>query len=384
MRHENSVFHQLSKHIPWAVFDRAVAAQGADHRVRRLRTRDQFLALLYGQLSGAPSLRAIEDGLSSHQSRLYHAGLRPVSRSTLADANARRSWQVYQAVFDEMVRRARPGLRRKLRAELRLLDATKLRLGGLSRHWARFSEAHCAAKLHVVYDPGANLVMRAEITPDTVNDITPARAMPIEAGATYVFDLGYYSYAWWADLDAAGCRFVTRLKTHTWLRDTIERDAPAAAHIEADRIGHLRPRMGKGKPNPFRKAVREIVVTIDSGKRLRLLTNDLDAPAEEIADLYKARWQVELLFKWLKQNLRIRHFLGTGENAVRTQVYIALIAFLILRAAHAAQNQIANVQAFARLVRLNIMHRREIGTLKTPKHTPPKDHRQTRLALEQC
>ena len=194
MRHENSVFHQLTKHIPWSVFDAAVSAHGADHRVRRLRTLDQFLALLYGQLAGAASLREIEDGLGSHATRLYHAGLRPVSRSTLADANRLRSFEVYAAVFAAMARMATPGLRRKMRDGVRLLDATKVRLSALSAAWSRVSDDFCAAKIHVVYEPHAQVPLRAVVTPDSVNDITPAKATTIEPGATYVFDKGYYSY----------------------------------------------------------------------------------------------------------------------------------------------------------------------------------------------
>ena len=142
MRHQNSVFHQLTRHIPWSAVDRAVSRHGSDRRVRRLRTRDQFLALLYGQFSGAASLREIEYGLASQEARLYHVGLRGVSRSTLSDANAKRSFEVYADVFAEMARLARPGLRRKLRDAVRLLDATKVNLSALSEGWARFSEDH--------------------------------------------------------------------------------------------------------------------------------------------------------------------------------------------------------------------------------------------------
>lgn len=384
MRHENSVFHQLTKHIPWAVFDDAVSAHGADHRVRRLRTRDQFLALLYGQLSGASSLREIEDGLGSHESLLYHAGLRRVSRSTLADANHKRSFEVYAAVFAEMARLARPGVRRKMRDAVRLLDATKVRLSALSEGWSRFSKDHCAAKVHVVYEPHARAPLRAVVTPDNVNDITPAKAMPIEPGASYVFDLAYYSYDWWAELDTLGCRFVTRLKSNTKLAVNTELPVPPAANILHDRIGHLPPRIGGGRANPFTDPVREIVVAVDHGKTLRLVTNDLDAPAQEIAALYKQRWEIELFFKWVKQNLRIRHFLGTSENAVKIQIYVALIAFLILRQAHNAQKAIARPQAFARLVRLNIMHRRQLQALRAPPQNPPPDERQMIMELATC
>ena len=388
MRHQNSVFHQLTKHIPWAVFERSVAAHEADRRVRRLRTRDQFLALLYGQLAGAVSLREIEDGLASHEGRLYHAGLRRVSRSTLSDANRLRSFEVYADVFAGMTRLAKPGLRRKLRDAVRLLDATKVRLSGLSEGWARFSDDHCAAKVHIVYDPHARLPLRAVVTPDNVNDITPARGMPVEAGATYVFDLGYYSYQWWADLHASGCRFVTRLKTNTSLAVEAELPVPGGpgcgTNIVSDRIGRLPGRMARGRKNPFTDPVREIVLRVDRDKTLRLVTNDLDAPAEEIAGLYKQRWEIELFFKWIKQNLKIRHFLGTSENAVKIQIYVALIAFLILRAAHNAQKSIPRPQAFARLVRLNIMHRRDLFALRERQRTTRPDERQINMELISC
>jgi hypothetical protein len=381
MRHENSVFHQLTKLVPWSVFDGAVSAHDADRRVRRLRTRDQFLALLYGQFSGASSLREIEDGLRSHEVRLYHAGLRAISRSTLADANRMRSFEVYADVFAAMARLATPGQRRKMRDAVRLLDATKVRLSALSEGWSRFSEDHCAAKVHVVYEPHAQVPLRAVVTPDNVNDITPAKDMPIEPGATYVFDLAYYSYQWWAELDALGCRFVTRLKSNTKLAVNTELAIPADTNILADRIGHLPRRVGGGRANPFTDPVREIVVAANHGKTLRLVTNDLDAPADEIAALYKQRWEIELFFKWIKQNLKIRHFLGTSENAVKIQIYVALIAFLILRAAHNAQKTISRPQAFARLVRLNIMHRRPMQGLKTPPPDTPRDPRQINMEL---
>ena len=384
MRHRNSVFHQLTKQVPWSAFDGAVSRHGSDRRVRRPRTRDRFLALLYGQLSGAASLREIEYGLASQAARLYHAGLRGVSRSTLSDANAKRPFEVYADVFAEMARLARPGLRRKLRCAVRLLDATKVKLSGLSATWARFSEDHCAAKLHVVYDPHGGVPLRAAVTPDKVNDITPARAMPIEPGATHVFDLAYYSYEWWAELHARGCRFVTRLKKNSPVAVVETRPVAPDGPVLADRIGRLSRRLAASRGNPFDKPVRVVTVAIDSGRRIDLVTNDLDAPAEEIAALYKQRWEIELFFKWIKQNLKIKHFLGVSENAAKIQIYVALIAFLILRTAHNAQKTIPRPQAFARLVRLNIMHRRSIRNIKDPPKTPPPDQRQMNLKLNQC
>jgi len=383
MRHQNSVFHQLTKHIPWDVFDRSVACHGSDRRVRRLRTRDQFLALLYGQLSGATSLRAIEDGLSSHSTRLYHANARPVSRSTLADANARRSFEVYADVFKTLVARSRPGVRRKLRDAVRLIDATKVKLSSRSKAWTPEIKEHYAAKVHVVYDPHEATPLNAVVTPHDVNDITPAKAFAIEAGATYVFDLAYYGFEWWKRLDDLGCRFVTRLKTYTKLEVNTSLPVPRDGAIIADRIGHLSKHIMKGK-NPFTDPVREIIVRRDHDQMLRLVTNDLDAPAEEIAALYKQRWEIELFFKWIKQNLKLKHFIGVNENAVKTQIYIALIAFLILRAAYSIQKSIPKPQAFARLVRLNIMQRRDLFTLKEPRDSNLKHLNQMTLAFIPC
>jgi hypothetical protein len=192
MRHQNSVLHTLVKAIPWPVFNRLAEEHGADRGVRTLTTKGQRLALLYGPLSGAESPREIAMGLMSHQARLPRLGLR---------------------------------------------------LSGLSRDWARFSTAACGAKLHVIYDPDADRPVYAVATTATVNDITPAKAMPIEPGATYVFDLGYYDFGWWATLDAQGCRLVTRLKSNTPLRVVAETKVREGSAILSDRIGHLPARM---------------------------------------------------------------------------------------------------------------------------------------------
>lgn len=370
MRHHNSVFHDVLKRVPWGVFDRLVEAHHADKHVRRLSTRSQFIALLYGQLSGAASLREIVAGLQSHAARLYHVGAGPVPRATLADANARRASAVFGELFAAMVGQAQRGLRRAVGEAVYLVDSTGLRLSGAGSEWARFSARACGAKLHVVYDAGAERPIYAALTAARVNDITAAKAMPIEAGATYVFDLGYYDYGWWARMDAAGCRIVTRLKANTPLTVTAQLELPEeAADILSDRIGLLPQRQAASRKTPFGDPVREVRVRTGTGKVLRILSNDLDAPAREIADLYKRRWAIELFFRWVKQTLKLRHFLGLSENAVRIQIAVALIAFLLLRLAQAAQTAVESPLAFARLVRANLMHRRRIDRLidQTPK-----------------
>jgi IS4 transposase len=381
MRHQNSVFHSLMKHVPWSKFEHIVEKYRADQLVRKLATKHQFIALLYGQFSGSSSLREVVTGMASHETRLYHVGTAPVKRSTMSDANSKRSWQVFSELFVQMLPQAHRGLRRATADAVRLIDSTSVRLSSLSDGWATFSVDVFGAKAHLVYDPNADRPVYFAVTPANVNDITAAKAMPIEPGVTYVYDLGYYDYGWWAELDEVGCRFVTRLKKNTPFRVVKENRTPKNSNILSDRIGHLPARLANSRNNPLQVPVREITVIIDTGKPLRIVTNDLDAPAEEIANLYKQRWQIELFFRWVKQTLRIRHFIGVSENAVRIQIAVAMIAFLILRMAQMAQKAVQSPLEFVRLVRTNLMHRRPINGLLEPRQPIPIKSNQLKLGL---
>lgn len=381
MLHQNSVFHSLLKAVPWHRLERSVEKYGADRLSRKLDTKRHFIALLYGQLSGAASLREIVTGMASHETRLYHVGTAPAKRSTLSDANAERPWQVFGELFTQMLPQAHRGLRRAIKDAVRLIDSTSVRLSSLSEDWATFSADVFGAKAHIVYDPNADRPVYFAVTPANVNDITAAKAMPIEAGVTYAFDLGYYDYDWWAALDDAGCRFVTRLKKNTPITVVHENRVPKDSNILSDRIGHLPARRANSRKSPLQVPVREIAVRIDTGKVLRIVSNDLDAPAKEIADIYKQRWEIELFFRWVKQTLRIKRFIGVCENAVRIQIAVALIAFLVLRMAQAAQNTVHSSLDFARLVRANLMHRRAVDRLLQPLQPIPINPNQLKLGL---
>jgi IS4 transposase len=381
MRHQNSVFHSLTKHIPWTRFDQIVEKYGSDQLARKLTSKRQLVGLLYGQFSGSTSLREIVTGMASHETRLYHVGAAPVKRSTMSDANTQRPWQVFSELFTQMLPQAHRGLRRATADAVRLIDSTSVRLSSLSEGWATFSTNVFGAKAHIVYDPNADRPVYFAVTPARINDITAAKAMPIEPGATYVYDLGYYDYGWWEKLDEAGCRFVTRLKKNTPFSVVKENRVAKKSNIVSDRIGHLPTRLANSRKNPLQVPVREITVILDTGKLLRIVTNDLDARAEQIAELYKQRWQIELFFRWVKQTLQIRHFIGVSENAVRIQIAIALIAFLILRMAELAQKAVRSPLEFARLVRANLMHRRPINGLLEPLQPIPISPNQLKLGL---
>jgi IS4 transposase len=380
MPYHTTVFRDVLKLVPWSQFDALVEEHDADVRVRRLPTRVQFIALLYGQLSGAAGLREIVTGLSSHAARLYHLGARPVRRSTLSDANTNRPYAVFTELLAVMMKQAHRGLRRKMAEAVYLIDSTSLRLNSSSADWAQFSTGVCGAKAHVIYDADADRPIYAAVTAANVNDITAARQMPIEPGATYVFDLGYYDYCWWAALDAAGCRIVTRLKSTTPLNVIEELAVIPGRNILSDRIGFLPARQAKRRRNPMQEAVREVRIITDTGKVLRIVSNDLDASAEDIADLYRRRWAIEMFFRWVKQTLKITRFVGASENAVRIQIAVALIAFLLLRLAQATQKAVRSPLVFARLVRANLMHQRSIANLIEP---PPilQDYTQMSLSL---
>jgi len=376
VQHQNIVFHGVLKHIPWAIVDRLVEEYDADRDRRGLKTKAHLIAMLYAQFCGSRSLREIETSLRSHASKLHHLGGYTVSRSALSTANASRPVEVFGGLLSVLMSQLQRGYRRKIGDCVRLIDSTSVQLSSLSGNWATFSTGVCGAKAHIIFDPDTDQPLYLMVTPANVNDITAAKEMPIEPGATYVFDLGYYDYGWWATLHQAGCRIVTRLKTNTPFESVEDRPVPPGSSILSDRIGHLPKRLAASRNNPMSGLVREVQVVIETGKVLRIFTNDLTASTQQIADLYKRRWAIELFFRWVKQTLKINHFLGTSENAVRIQIAVALIAFLLLRLAHEANRIVKSPLAFARLIRANLMHRRPIAellqTTSPPKPEPPQ------------
>ena len=377
MRYQDTVFGGLMKAFPRWRFEALVKRHGADRRVRRLPCWSQFLAMLYAQLSGARSLREVIAALERFPGSHAHLGLKPVRRSTLADANRLRPAALFEDVLAALAGQLSGSAGRQGREMLRLIDATRVTVGKRITHW----QVDGSVKLHVVYDPGMETPVCFAVTSARVNDITPAKRFPIEPGAIYVFDKGYYDFGFWAALDAKGCRFVTRLKKNSPVAVFETREVTPDGAVLADRVGHLSQRLAGSRRNPFDKPVRAVTVRIDSGKEITLLTNDLDAPAEEVAALYKQRWQIELFFKWIKQNLKIRHFLGASENAVRIQILTALIAYLLLRLAQHATGTALTLQAIARLVAKTTFQRRPLAELFDPPPDKPPDTNQLHICF---
>jgi len=359
-----TLFSRLLQHLPWGVLDRAPARQRRDKGHRTFDARSHLVALIAGHLLEVHGLRDIEAVLAAHAPALKRRRIEPACRSTLADANRVRPPAAFEALIPALLAQLSPTRARRAKDELRLVDATLIHPGAGAARWAQFQDGKVAAKVHVVFDPKAQVPTFYELTSGNTNDITVAKSkMPIEAGATYVFDLGYYDFGFWAELDDKGCRFVTRLKKNTPVTIVSERSLPAETPLVADQVVQLPNRLARSRKNPFGKEGRMVTVTLDTGKRLKLFTNDLDSPAEVIADLYKTRWQIELFFRWIKQNLKIRRFYGRSANAVRLQIAAAIITYLLLKLLHNAAKTKKTAARFLAGVRHTLFHRIELETL---------------------
>jgi putative transposase len=369
MQYRDSIFGNLLKPILRWRFDAIVARHKGDAYDKSFDSWDHLVALIYAQLCGAESLRGVVTGWNAQAHHHYHLGVGRLARSTLADASARRPAAVFAETFATLAEQADRRLRRDGAAMLRLIDATPIPLADLS--WAAWNGRTRGLKLHVVYDPEADHPRRIAITPPTVNDVQIGREVPIEAGATYVFDKAYCHYAWWAQIHTAGAVFVTRKKINARHRRVRRRPLDTHAGDGFTIIDDVEVRLASKGDSKLPIPLRRIRVKRDKGGALTLLTNDLARTAVEIAALYKARWQIELLFRWLKQHLRLRRFLGRSENAIRLQLLAAMIAYLLLRLAARQSRLVATALRFTELVSECLFMRKPFDRIDKPPEVNP-------------
>jgi IS4 transposase len=328
---------EVLKGLPRDGFDRMVRERGSDKHTKGFNSWAQLVTMVYGQLAEVVSLRQLEAGFNSQSTHHYHLGCRAVSRSTLADANANRDPALFEAVLRSLMTKAERTARRDIGKLLVALDSTSITLKGRSfDDWTATARTRNTqgVKLHVGYAVDRKVPISQSITAANVNDIEEAVKLPLEAGTTYVFDKGYCDYNWWHRIDRVKAVFVTRFKRNAGLTQVAERRIPksAAGLILADEVVRLKHRNPSGgRFNDYQKPLRRVTVARPGHERpLVLATNDLKSPAVQIAAIYKDRWNIELFFKWIKQHLRIKRFLGRSENAVRIQILTALISYLLL------------------------------------------------------
>jgi IS4 transposase len=352
------------KGLPRGSFDRLVETHQADKHAKGFDCWDQLVAMVYAQLSGANSLRVLEAGFNSQGTHHYHLGTGPVRRSTLADALARRQTEVFAGTARLLMAQASRRLKREGSELLYALDSTSITLTGPGFDtWTRANRTcHTQGiKLHVLYENDAQIPAQHSITAPNVNDIDEGSRFLIEPGAVYVFDKGYCDYNWWSRIEAQNARFVTRFKRNAAL--AVESTRPIAA-LDAEvilvdeivRFANKHPR--GGRKNHYQKPLRRVTVARpDHDSPLVLATNDLDSPARVIAQRYQDRWQVELFFKWIKQHLRIKTFLGRSENAVRIQILTALITYLLLALYRKTENFTGSLWTLLSQVRATLFQR---------------------------
>lgn len=329
-----TIFTQLMAHASRFVLDRCIRRYGGNYRVRRFTCRDQFLVMAFAQLTFRESLRDIEVSLGAVPERLYHLGIRhPVSRSTLAEANENRNWRIYADFAQHLISEAR-----RLYSEdsqvldldqtAYALDATTIDLCLALFPWARFRRRKGAIKLHTLLDLNGSIPTVVTITPGNVNEVKILDHLLPEPGAIYVMDRGYTDFRRLYGLHQAGAFFVIRAKRGLDFQRRYSRRVDRSTGLVCDQTIALNgPLSSKKYPDALRRVrVRDL----ETGKSITLLTNDFHLSAGTIADLYRSRWQVEIFFKWIKQHLRIKAFYGTSENAVKTQIWIAVSVYVLV------------------------------------------------------
>jgi hypothetical protein len=327
------VFAQLMDQLPWKTFGRIVERYGGDHRVRQFSCASQFRCMAFAQLAYRESLRDIETCLRAQSAKLYHVGIRgTVARSTLADANETRNWRIYAEFAQHLIGIARRLYSNEpfgvdLRETVYALDSTTIELCLTLFPWAPFQAHNAGIKLHTLIDLRGNIPSFIHISDGRCHDAKVLDQLLPEPGAFYVLDRGYIDFARFHRLHLAGAFFVTRAKSNLQFRRRDSTPVERSSGVLCDQaITLIVPDSRRGYP----QALRRIRFKTSDGKTLVFLTNNFGLPAATIAELYRCRWQVELFFKWIKQHLRIKSFFGTSENAVKTQVWIAVSVYVLV------------------------------------------------------
>jgi len=327
------VFAQLMEHLPWQTFRRIVERYGGDHRVREFSCANQFRCMAFAQLTYRESLRDIATCLRAQSTKLYHLGIRgTVARSTLADANEARNWRIYAEFAQHLIRIARRlYLQEPFGVELKetvyALDSTTIDLCLTLFPWAPFRSTKAAIKLHTLIDLRGNIPTFIHISDGKLHDVNVLDELLPEPGAFYVMDRGYLDFERLHRLHEAGAFFVTRAKSNLQAKRRYSQAVDRSTGLICDQSITLTVFYSKAG---YPEALRRIRFKTDEGKTLVFLTNNFALPALTIAELYRCRWQVELFFKWIKQHLRIKAFFGTSENAVKTQVWIAVSIYVLV------------------------------------------------------
>jgi hypothetical protein len=377
-----SVFSQMLQLFSREDFQRAVRRSGAERHARGFRCWDQFVAMLFCQFGQAHSLREICGGLASCEGKLTQVGAQKPNRSTLAYANEHRDWQLFQMVFYQLLERCQAlPLKKKFRFKNKLLslDATTVELSVAAYPWARYRKNKGAVKLHFTLDHEGYLPDWLIVATGKKSELAMARLRKWEPGSIVVFDRGYVEFGWFWKLTQTNVGFVTRVKKFARYEIIKEHPIPAKGGILADQtIRYTFHRTKKKYP----QVLRRVVAQTAEGEVYEFLTNNFDLAASTIAAIYKDRWQIESFFKMLKQNLRIKTFVGSSFNCVMIQIWTALIAMLILRYLQLKARFNWSLSNLAALLRLNLFVYRDLWDWIHNPFDPPPIFLDPQLQLE--
>jgi transposase len=381
-----TLFAQVMEYVPWKTFGRIINRHSGDSGVRTLGCADLFRVMAFSQLTWRESLRDIEVCLTANQSKLFHMGLSCVPvRSTLSDALNRRDWRIYHALAMRLIARARSlyaeeptGL--ELDATAYALDSTTIDLCLGLFDWAPFRSTKAAVKMHTLLDLRGNIPTFVHISDGKMGDVKVLDILPIEAGAFYVMDRGYLDFRRLFSLHQAGAFFVTRAKRGLNARRVYSAATDRATGIICDQAIRLN---GYYAARDYPEHLRRIrFKDPDSGKTLVFLTNNTTLPPLTIAALYKSRWQVELFFKWIKQHLRIKRFLGTSENAVKTQIWCAVATYVLIAIIKKELHLDASLYTLLQILSVSVFEKTHISCALRPvitRNVPPHPSNQLNL-----
>ena len=369
MSHYNTVFHTLVKILPRHEIDRLDRKYGQGDRRRKTSRYVQLIVMLMAQILGLKSLREIEQAQKSKQKKLYHLGVKsPVSRSALSRMNDERSADFFKDVFQQMLQSCKafaPGSQFKLSGvnNLILMDATTIQLCLNVFPWATYTQTKGALKLHFGLNDNGYLPDFMVPTTGKEHEINVAKSLDYQPGSMICMDRGYTDYDWWEDLTRKGVYFVTRLKSNAVYDEIRRRAERRSKNVMDDETIKL-----KGSQTPFRLIH---YISPDDQHEYHFITNAMHLPAQTIADIYKERWRIELFFKWVKQNLKIKTFLGTSANAVMTQVWIALCLYLILAFIRFISKTVHSMREILNWIRINLFSNEILDDYLVPKMTEP-------------
>lgn len=334
MQYKNNIIGKILTPVNRRKFRHFVNKYNGNFAAKKMSCWEQFVAILLGQIGNCSSLREIENTIKFHSNEQYHLGLKKnISRSTLANANSKRDWRIYRDLFLDLIGNLKEQEKIQTKEVIELIDSTPIMLDLNHHKWCEQTRNIKGLKVHVLFNSTENIPTYFTITSPKVNDINEGRKMDIKEGCTYVFDKGYTDYNWYYEIDKKRAYFVTRLKKNAKTKIISEiQETNNIVSSQIIKLGNKVPRGGKIN-NYHDKSLKKVIVQREGKEPLLLITNDFKRSDEEIAELYKRRWQIELFFKWIKQNLKIKKFLGKSENAIKTQICIAMISFVLLRLA---------------------------------------------------